>query len=355
VSRRRFVASLGAGAAGAALPTRGDGAEEDREMPAGGLTDVAGIRVGQRTHPGRPTGCTVILAEAGAVCGVDVRGGAPGTRETDLLDPLNTVERAHAVVLSGGSAFGLDAASGVVRYLEERGVGFPVGPVKVPIVPAAILFDLLVGGDPQQRPDAEMGYAAAEAAQAGAIEEGSVGAGAGATVGKLFGPERSMRGGLGTASLRLPDGLVVAALVAVNAVGDVVDPDSGRIVAGTRTPDGGGLQGAVEPLLRGEVPASLLAGGNTTIGAIATNAALSQVGAARVARMAHDGIALSVRPAHTPWDGDTLFTLATGTFEGATDLVVGVLAQIVVARAIVRGSLAASSLPSIPASRDLRA
>ena len=206
-------------------------------QPHQGLTAVAGIEVGHHTLAARPTGCTVVLARGGAVAGVDVRGGAPGTRETDLLDPAKTVQQVHAVVLAGGSAFGLDAAGGVVRYLSERGIGFETRVARVPIVPAAILFDLGIG-DPAVRPTADCGYRAAAAATAGPVAEGNVGAGAGATVGKLGGAERAMKGGVGSAAITVPGGLVVAALAAVNAVGDVVDPATGRVVAGVRTPDG---------------------------------------------------------------------------------------------------------------------
>src|SRR3990170_3342166 len=210
-------------------------------LAGGGLTRVPGIKVGHFMLEERPTGCTVILTEGGAVAGADVRGGAPGTREVDLLSPVATVEKVHAIVLSGGSAFGLDAASGAVRYLEERGIGFDVGVAKVPIVPAAILFDLGVGGRPDVRPGASCGYNAAKAASDGPVAEGSVGAGAGATVGKIAGRDRAMKGGIGTAAIELPNGLLVAALVAVNAVGDVVDPATGEVVAGVRTEDGRGL------------------------------------------------------------------------------------------------------------------
>ncbi len=216
-----------------------------------GLTAVDGVKVGHHTLRRRPTGCTVILTEGGAAAGVDVRGGAPGTRETDLLDPVNTVQEVHAVVLSGGSAFGLDTATGVVRFLEERGIGFPMGAARVPIVPAAILFDLAVG-DWTIRPDADTGYQAARAATAGPVPEGSVGAGAGATVGKVLGSSRAMKGGLGTAAVRLPRGGTVAAVVAVNAMGDVVDPDTGRTVAGVRGEDGKTLPGAMNVLLAGQ-------------------------------------------------------------------------------------------------------
>jgi L-aminopeptidase/D-esterase-like protein len=349
VDRRTFGLGLAAGAAAAwARDARAD-------EPAGGLTDVPGVRVGHFTDARRPTGCTVVLVEQGAVAGVDVRGGAPGTRETDLLDPRNTVESVHAVVLAGGSAFGLDTAGGVMRLLEERGVGFPVGAARVPIVPAAILFDLGVG-DWKIRPDAAAGYAAARAATAGPVAEGNVGAGAGATVGKLLGFERAMKGGLGTAALRLPHGVVVAALVSVNAVGDVVDPATGRLVAGARTADGRALADAHAAILQGRVLAPPSrpedARGNTTIGVVATNAALSKAAAAKVAQMAHDGLARTLRPVHTPWDGDTLFALSTGS-EPADTLVIGTLAAEAVARAVLRGVRAAAGLPGLPAARDL--
>jgi L-aminopeptidase/D-esterase-like protein len=320
-------------------------------IDGGSLSDVAGLRVGHFTDTRRPTGCTVVLAEGGATCGVDVRGGAPGTRETDLLDPVNLVSQVHAIVLAGGSAFGLDAATGVMRWLEARGIGFPAGPTRVPIVPAAILFDLAVG-DASIRPDAEAGYAAAEAASAERVAEGSVGAGAGATVGKLFGMERAMRGGLGTASIRLPDGLVVAALVAVNAWGDVVDPETARVIAGARSADGRALAGTADAITRGYGPGAFLTGGNTTLGVIATNARLDKPAATKVAQMAHDGLARAVRPCHTPWDGDTLFALSTGAVP-ASELVVGSLAAAVVARAIVRGVTLATGLAGLPSAMDL--
>lgn len=327
--------------------------------PAGGLAQVElapGIYVGHHTLDARPTGCTVVLAPEGATGGVDVRGGAPGTRETDLLDPVNSVQVAHAVVLSGGSAFGLEAASGVSRFLEEREIGFPAGPVRVPIVSAAILFDLAVG-DPSIRPGAECGYAAASAALGAdpPLAEGNVGAGAGATVGKLAGMGRAMKGGVGRASIELDGGLVVSAVVAVNAVGDVVDPRSGRIVAGVRTEQGDELADARVLLREGrswdEAPPA-----NTVIGVVATNARLTKAEATRVARMAHDGLARAVVPAHTPWDGDTLFALASGVLEAelAPDLLtIGALAADVVAEAIVRAVRAAETIGGIPAARDL--
>jgi L-aminopeptidase/D-esterase-like protein len=294
-----------------------------------------------------------VLAEAGAVCGVDVRGGAPGTRETDLLNPVNTVQQVHAIVLSGGSAFGLEAATGVVRYLEEKGIGFPVGAARVPIVPAAILFDLDVG-DWRIRPDANAGYAAAKSASAGPIAEGSVGAGAGARVGNLHGLARAMKGGLGTASVRLPNGAVVAALVAVNALGDVVDPATGRPIAGLRTADGKGLRGTLDALRAGELPDRPQPGQHTAIGVVATNVALGKTEATKVAQEAHDGLAIAIRPVHTPWDGDALFALSTGsvTIEQPT-LVVGALATEVVARAVVRAITMAKGLPGLPSASDL--
>src|SRR5262249_6584090 len=233
----------------------------------------------------------------------------PGTRETDLLDPVNTIEQVHAIVFSGGSAFGLDAATGVVRYLEERGIGFDARVAKVPIVPAAILFDLGVG-DPKIRPTADCGYRAATAAATDPVQEGNVGAGAGATVGKLAGSKRAMKGGLGTASITLPDGLTVAALVAVNAAGDVVDPSTGKVVAGVRTEDGKGLVD-IRTFIRAGVLNQAKPGQNTTIGVIATNARLTKAQAAKVAQMAHDGFARAISPSHTPFDGDTIFTVAT--------------------------------------------
>jgi len=337
--------------------------------PAKGLTAVTGIKVGHHTLTERPTGCTVILTEAGAVAGVDVRGGAPGTRETDLLDPVNMVQKVHAIVLSGGSAFGLDAASGVMRYLEEKGIGFDAFVAKVPIVPAAVLFDLGVGGSPKIRPTAECGYAAAQAATDRPVAEGNVGAGAGATVGKTGGPGRSMKAGIGSAAIALPNGLVVAALVAVNAVGDVIDPATGRVVAGVRNADGKGFAdarvlvrsgalGRRDPDFDRKKPgadATLRPGESTTIGVVATNAVLTKVEATKVAQMAHDGYARAISPVHTPGDGDTIFALATGTLSGeANASLVGALAAEVMADAIVRAATQATGLPGIPAARDLQ-
>ncbi len=319
----------------------------------GGITAIEGIKVGHHTLAARPTGCTVILTEGGAVATVDVRGAAPGTRETALLDPTNTVQQVHAVVLAGGSAFGLAAADGVMRYLAERDIGYETQAARVPIVPAAILYDLAVGGDPSIRPTADCGYRAAVAATRGPVAEGSVGAGAGATVGKLGGPRRAMKGGIGTALIELPDGIRVAALMAVNAVGDIYEPATGALIAGVRDGDGRRLEGA-QQLLRQPAPAAP-PGEHTTIGVVATNAALDKAQLGIVARMAHDGLARAVRPAHTPVDGDAIFALSTGGAANPTSLLrIGALAADVTAEAIVRAVRAASGVPGFPAVRDLK-
>ena len=325
----------------------------------GAITDVAGIEVGHYEVPGRPTGCTVILARDGAVAGVDVRGAAPGTRETELLAPVKLVEQVHAVLLAGGSAFGLDAAGGVVRWLEERGIGHPTGPARVPIVPAAILFDLHLG-DASIRPDATEGYRACEAASARPPAQGNAGAGAGATVGKFFGFERAMKGGIGTASVRVA-GVTVGAIVAVNAVGDVVDPSGGRVLAGARGEGGGAPTGTTRAWLRGELPARMQAGLATTIGVVATDATLTKAQAQKVAQMAHDGLARSIDPVHTMYDGDTVFALATGHAKRAGDAtLIGTLAAVVTAAAVLAGVSAARAvtLPGgarIPCANDFRA
>lgn len=323
------------------------------QMASKGLTDVPGIKVGHLTRSERPTGCTVILAEAGAVAGVDVRGSAPGTIETDLLDPINLVQQVHAVFLSGGSAFGLDVATGVRKYLYERKMGFETRVANVPIVPGAIIFDLGVGGRPDIWPTADCGYRAALAADDGPVAEGNVGAGAGATVGKSSGSGNSMKGGLGTASIAMPDGLIVAAIVAVNAVGDVIDPRNGRVVAGTRTPDGKGLADA-RTLLREGRPPRTSPGQNTTIGAVATNARLTKIQATKVAQMAHDGLARAIYPAHTMGDGDVIFALATSRVENGDVTRIGALGAEMMAEAIVRAVRAAESIPGYPAARDIK-
>ncbi len=326
-------------------------------MHPGSITDVAGLAVGHFTDTRRPTGCTVLRCEQGAVCGVDVRGASPGTRETELLHPVNTVPVVHAVLLAGGSAFGLDAAAGVMRWLEEHGHGFDVGPVRVPIVPAAILFDLWVG-DASIRPGADAGYAACAAATTESPAQGNFGAGSGATVGKMFGIGRAMKGGIGTASLRV-GGITVGALVAVNAFYDVVDPATGRPIAGLRNADGRGLRGSMAALLAGELPPRMQPGSATTIGAVATDAVLDKAQATKVAQMAHAGLARSINPVHSATDGDALFALATGRAGCAADVtLVGALAAAATASAVVNAVRAAATLrlPGglvLPAAADL--
>ncbi|MBX3657475.1 MAG: P1 family peptidase [Ramlibacter sp.] len=327
-----------------------------RRSRAGSLTDVAGLEVGHFTDARRPTGCTVVLAREGAVAGVDVRGAAPGTRETDLLSPVNLVEQVHAVMLAGGSAWGLDAASGAMRWLEERNVGFDVRVGRLPIVPAAVLFDLLVG-DPQVRPDADAGRAACAAASNRRPAEGNVGVGAGAAVGKIFGIDRAMKGGVGTASVTVA-GVTVGALVACNALGDVVDPDTAQVIAGARTANGRKLLDTRRALLRGEAPRPLLAGTNTTIGVIGTDAVLTKTQATKLAQMAHDGLARSINPVHTMSDGDTLFALATGRAARHPGMMVlGTMAAEATARAVVRAVRATRGLSAgelhLPAAGDL--
>ena len=322
---------------------------------AGGLTDVPGIKVGQITRTERPTGCTVILAEAGAVAGVDVRGSAPGTIETDLLDPVNLVQHVHAVFLSGGSAFGLDVAAGVRTYLFERKIGFETRAAKVPIVPGAILYDLGVGNKPEIWPTSDCGYRAAAAATTAPIAEGNVGAGAGATVGKIGGGG-AMKGGLGTASITVPAGseiLIVGAIVAVNAVGDIIDPRNGTVVAGVRTPDGKSLADA-RTLLRRGTAAPVKPGQNTTIGVVATNARLTKAQASKVAQMAHDGLARTIYPAHTMGDGDAIFALATGQIDSSDVSRIGALGAEAMAEAILRAVRQAKGIPGFPAASDLQ-
>jgi len=279
------------------------------------------------------------------VAGVDVRGAAPGTRETDLLHPSNLVDRVHAIVLSGGSAWGLDTASGVMQWLEENNVGLSVGFGLVPIVPAAVLFDLPVG-DFTIRPNAGAGYQACVNASRNPPVQGNVGAGAGALVGKLFGLERAMRGGIGTASVTV-DGITVGALIACNAVGDVINPDTGQVLAGARTSDGRALLNSRVALLAGEAPLPLLPGTNTTIGVIATDAILTKAQAHRLAQVSHDGLARTINPVHTQFDGDTLFALGTGTAgKSASMLLLATLAAEVTARAVMCAIQAAKGAQS---------
>ncbi len=318
---RRAIVAIGLATlwVGAGVARQSSSAADLKPAGGRGLTEVQGIKVGSFTLSERPTGCTIILVDGeGVPGGVSQRGGAPGTRETDLLDPTNMVDKVNAVVLSGGSAYGLDAAQGAVRWLEERKMGWKVGSGVVPIVPAAILMDLGVGGQPQVRPTADCGYKAAQAASSDPVTEGNVGAGAGATVGKMGGGGRSMKGGLGSAAIALPNGLVVAAIVAINAVGDVVDPESGKIVAGVRSEDGKTLADVRKLLRSGAMdrrPPPRI-GENTTIGLVATNARLTKTDINRVAMMADDGLARAINPSHTTGDGDTVFSLATGRWEG---------------------------------------
>lgn len=320
---------------------------------AGSIVDVGNVGVGHFTDPRRPTGCTAILFDRPAVAGVEVRGAAPGTRETDLLQPVNSVQQINAILLAGGSAFGLDAASGVMRYLDERHIGFPVGSLVVPIVPAAILFDLQVG-DGAIRPDAQSGYAACRAASAARPAEGNVGAGAGATVGKLFGSRSAMKSGLGTASIRAGEtGIIVAALVAVNAVGDVFDRNTGEILAGARTSDGRSFRNSVQQIVRG-APLGAQPGAHTTLGVVATNVSLTKPEATKMAQMAHDGLARTINPVHTTMDGDTIFAVATGTSQAQAELtIIGALAAEAMARAVNRAVLTATGIPGYPACRDL--
>ena len=345
LTRRQF--GLVAAAAPLALKSEGCSPPPPYE---GGLTDIPGLKVGHFNLTKRPTGCTVVLAEAGATAGVDVRGSAPGTRETDLLAPYNSVLEIHAVMLSGGSAFGLDTAAGAVQYLEEKEIGIDTGVARVPIVPAAVLFDLALGS-PSIRPDRHTGYRACLAAGTGPVAEGNVGAGTGATVGKVFGGALAMKGGIGSASIRVGD-LIVSALAAVNASGDIIDPNTGRIVAGARKPDGSGFLNIAQSL-RSRAPKEWLnSGQNTTLAVVASNAGLDKTKTNKVAQMAHDGMARAINPVHTPSDGDTIFALSLG--EHPANLThVGTLAAEVTSRAIVRAVLMATSLTHYPAACDL--
>jgi L-aminopeptidase/D-esterase-like protein len=330
------------------------------------LTDVAGIKVGHFTSQQRPTGCTAVLCEAGAVAGVDVRGSAPGTRETDLLNPTNAVQQVHAIMLTGGSAFGLDTATGAMRYLEERGIGFkidspaqgtkpmPMRRIVVPIVPAAVLFDLEVG-DPKIRPNAESGYQACQAANAGPVVEGNIGAGAGATVGKAFGMQFAMKSGLGSTGIKVGSSeIVVAALVVVNAVGDVINPKNGKILAGARTADGRGFRDSMAEILRGyQVLPS--AGANTTLGVVATNVAFDKARMTKIAQMAQDGLARAINPVHTPSDGDTVFALSTGSLQlNVNHGHIGAIAAEVISQAVLRAVMLAKSIPGLPSYEEIR-
>ena len=321
-------------------------------MTVRGIVETPGIQVGHCTNLDGATGCTVILAMDGAVAGVDVRGGAPGTRETDLLRPGNLVEKVHAVLLSGGSAFGLDAAAGVVKYLEEKGVGFEAGAVKVPIVSAAVLYHLgLVTHT--ARPEADDGYRACLSATDRAVEEGSVGAGTGATVGKALGMERAVKGGVGTAAVRTGDGLTAGAIVAVNAFGGVADPKTGCILAGPREASTGEFLDSVEVLLSQNSSAAAPIGVNTTIGVVATDAKLTKEQVHHLARVSHDGLAMAIRPCHTIRDGDSMFALATGSSPVEADLTaLGAAVVEAVSLSIVRAVTLATGLGGVPSASE---
>jgi L-aminopeptidase/D-esterase-like protein len=335
---------------------RGTPEREQREAgrPAANstLTAIPGIKVGHYTLAERPTGCTVVLIEQGATAGVDVRGAAPATRDTDLLNPTKMVERIYGVALSGGSTFGLSTGDGVLRYLEEHNVGIVYGNRHIPIVPGASIFDLGVG-DARIRPTADCGYRAAQAATSAPVTEGSVGAGAGATLGKIAGMERAMKGGIGAAAIEMQDGLIVAALVVANPMGDVIDPADGRVVAGARNADGRGFADA-RRIVRTGVPRGRT-GDNSTIGVIATNARLTKAQASYLAQMTDDGYARAIWPIHTMVDGDAVFAIATGSKAGEPDMItIGSLAADVMATAIIRAATQATGLPNLPAVRDLK-
>ncbi len=327
----------------------------------GSITDIPGIRVGHAQNEAALTGCTVILCDEPATGGVDQRGGAPGTRETDLLRPMHLVNTVNAVLLSGGSAFGLDAASGVVKYLEEHNQGINVGVARVPIVPAAILFDLGIG-DPKVRPDLAMGYQACQNASNQPVAQGNIGAGAGATVGKLFGMKLAMKSGIGTSSIRIANGVVIGAIIAVNAFGDILDIETGSILAGTRSSRLlAGLTHNTAPLadtmaqMKSAVGSTILhfaTQQNTVIGVVATNARLNKEQANKVAQMAHNGLAQAIRPAHTMLDGDTLFCMSTNRRSADTSIV-GAFAAQVVAQAINNAARAAHPAGNLPAAESL--
>lgn len=325
------------------------------QAQAGKITDIDGVRVGHFTESRRPTGCTALIFDDGTTAGVDVRGSAAGTRGTEAMGIQHVTRFTNAIVLSGGSEFGLDTVSGVARYLEERGSGLHAGKQIIPLVGGAILFDLAIG-DGRIRPDAQAGYMAAQAARTGDVAEGNVGAGAGATIGKMFGMQSAMKSGLGTASLKVGNtGIVVGAIVAVNAVGDVYDPSLGCIVAGARSENGESFRNTLEQMRTGlglAMPEETSK--NTTIAVVATNAKLDRVQATKVAQMAHDGMARAINPVHTLWDGDTVFAVSTGKHSMRVNHgAIGSLAADVLAQAILRAVKSATSLPGLPAFADI--
>jgi L-aminopeptidase/D-esterase-like protein len=355
MNRRDFSNVMLTTAVNAGLPVQVSASGEPQPR-SGAITDIPGIRVGHFTDKSRPTGCTVLIFEKGAVAGIDIRGSASGTRGTDGLNPLHLTQQTHAIVLSGGSQFGLDTVTGVERYLEERGIGFHMAGNVIPLVAGAILFDLELGNS-KVRPDAAAGYQACLDAKDGAVAEGNVGAGAGASVGKLFGMKFAMKSGLGTASVQVGNtGIWVGAIVAVNAVGDVYDPAAAKIVAGARDAQNKGFRNTIRQLRAGygvELPAE--SSTNTTIGVVATNAILDKVQVTKIAQMAQDGMARAINPVHTLWDGDTLFAVATGAGKiKVSHSAIGAIAAEVLAAAIVRAVKQADSLPGLPSWRDFQ-
>jgi L-aminopeptidase/D-esterase-like protein len=352
------VAAVAQGSAtvaqGSAAVAQGSAAVAQGFSPANAtLTAIPGITVGHHTLTERPTGCTVILIESGATAGVDVRGAAPATRDTDLLNPTKMVEQIFGIALSGGSTFGLSTGDGVLRHLEEKNVGIAYGNRHIPIVPGASIFDLGVG-DARIRPTADCGYRAAQAASSAPVAEGSVGAGAGATIGKIAGMARAMKGGVGSAAITTRDGLIVAALVVVNPFGDVIDPATGKVVAGARAQGGSGFADA-RTIIRSGGPRTTLGGDNSTIGVVATNAKLTKAQASYLAQLADDGYARTIWPIHTIVDGDVVFAIATGGKRGDVDMIaLGALAGDVMATAVLRAATQATGLPNLPAVRDLK-
>lgn len=355
MNRRDFSNLILTNATGAGLYSQLSAFAEPQQ-PAGAITNIAGIRVGHFTDKRRPTGCTVLIFDKGAVAGIDIRGSASGTRGTDGLNPLHLTRQIHAIVLSGGSQFGLNTVAGVERYLEEHGIGFHMGGNTIPLVAGAILFDLEIGNG-KIRPDAAAGYRACLAAKGGAVAEGNVGAGAGASVGKLFGMKFAMKAGLGTASVQVGGTEVwVGAIVAVNAVGDIYDPATAKIIAGARDLQNRGFRNTIRQIRRGyglELPAE--SSTNSTIGVVATNATFDKVQVTKIAQMAQDGLARAINPVHTLWDGDTVFAAATGASKvKVSHSAIGAIAAEVLAVAIVRAVKQAESLPGLPGWRDFQ-
>lgn len=315
------------------------------------ITDVPGVKVGNVEDTVAYTGCTVLLMEEGAVCGVDVRGSAPGTRDTDGLDPINLVGAVHGICLTGGSVFGLDSAGGVMQYLEEKGCGDEFAGARLPIVPSAVVFDLDIG-DSKVRPDKEMGYLAASKAKRGYFPFGNVGAGCGATVGKVAGSKRAMKGGMGSVSKTFSNGLVVGAIVVVNALGEVFDPNTGEVLAGVRNDDGT-IGSSLDYMLK-QNGINAVAGSNTTIGAVACNANLTKAEATKIASLSQNGLARTIYPVHTMHDGDTIFSVATGGVDVPVDLL-GTIAADVLAEAVIVAIKAAEGVEGFPSYTDIHA